>query len=137
MFKSLSALALAGVIAVTSLATSAAPARADDDAFVKFLFGAAALAIIANELNDHDRDVVVVKPHKYKKVYRSKRLPSSCRVTLERPNGKRVKIYTRACLNRKGYTPVGAPKCRRSAYWNGRNHVFFTAACLRRHGFDV
>lgn len=135
MFKSLSALALAGVIAVTSLATTAAPARADDDAFVKFLFGAAALAIIANELNDHD-DVVVVRPHNHKKVYR-KHLPSSCRVTVQRPNGKRVKIYTRDCLDRKGYTPVGAPDCRRSAYWNGRNHVYFTAACLRRHGFDV
>lgn len=136
MFKSLSALALASAIAVTTFAGSAAPARADSDDFGKFLFGAAVLAIIASSIDDHDDDVVVVKPKKHYKQH-AKRLPSACRVVVQRPNGHRLTVYTARCLSNKGYMPIGAPSCRRTAKWNGQRHTYFTAPCLRNHGFAV
>lgn len=136
MFKSVTTLALAGVIAVTTFAGSAAPARADNDDLARFLFGAAALAIIAGAVNDHHNDnVVVVKPHKPQK--HAKYLPASCRTTVQRSNGKRFNIYTQRCLQKKGYMPIGAPDCRRTAVWNGKKHVYFPASCLRQKGFAV
>ena len=64
--KSFLSMAMAAIIAVTSVGMTAAPARADNDT-AKIIVGAAALGIIAAAIADaHDNDrVYVTRQHNY------------------------------------------------------------------------
>lgn len=112
------ALALAGALA------TAVPARAQSsDEVVRFLLGAAAVAIIIRGLDDSHRPAHAGHG----------RLPAGCLETILL-QGRHVDVYNRGCLRRAGYhdLPGWCEVSYRTAH--GRRHGF-EATCLREAGY--
>jgi len=122
--------ALAAIaLALGLFATSAAPARASDDA-AKLLFGAATLAIIAGAVHAErdNRRHYDPRPHR---THRAVVLPHSCAFTV-RVQGKRHHAYGGRCLHRAGLR--GLPNRCVVGEWRG---AVYGARCLRRNGYVV
>lgn len=118
MILAAAAVALAGALA------TAAPARAQStDDLVRFLLGAAALAIIVRAIDDN-----------HSPQYLGDRvLPGACLETV-RLQGREVDVYNRNCLRRAGYRnlPDWCEVSYRTA--NGRRHGF-ESRCMYRAGY--
>lgn len=110
---------------------SAAPSRADSDTrkLMTFLFGAAALAILANELKDKDDDKpVVVTPEKPQGTL----LPAACAIEVQVKDSK--KAYTASCLRSYGYGRLPG-HCAVSAQVYGQAEWLYPAKCMREAGY--
>jgi len=114
-------------LALGLFATSAAPARASDDA-AKLLFGAAALAIIAGAVHAESDRRKHYDPRP-KRGHRAAVLPQRCQITV-RTNGNLRNGYRGRCLNRAGLR--GLPQRCVVGEWNG---AVYGARCLRRSGY--
>lgn len=111
---------------------SAAPSRADSDTrkLMTFLFGAAALAILANELKDKDKkdSPPVVVPEKPKGTL----LPAACAIEVPVKDSKRA--YTASCLRSYGFGRLPG-HCAVSARVYGQPEWIYPAKCMRAAGF--
>ena len=120
--------ALAAIaLAMGLFASSAAPARASEDA-AKLLFGAAALAIIAGAVHAerNNRKRYDPRPHR---PHRAVVLPQRCEITV-RAQGERHHAYSGHCLHRAGLR--GLPDRCIVGEWRG---AVYGARCLRRNGY--
>ncbi|WP_071674405.1 hypothetical protein [Nioella nitratireducens] len=158
--KRVAALGLAATIAVTGVAASSSPARADNDNLLRFLGGAAAIAIIAGAVEanrntrHHGHTYVPAQPPVTRYGYgygytppppppvpvpllpnRRLTLPGSCFNWFEGPNG-RVRGFGAHCLYQHGNGYASLPNsCRDEVFtYHGWRDVY-DAQCLYRHGY--
>ncbi len=113
---------LAGAVALAGLAASTAPARANDDV-VRFLLGAAALAVIVGAVDDRHR-----ARHLGNRV-----LPDSCRETA-RVRGRSIDIYNARCLRRAGYRSL-PQQCHVDLRTHHGRRAGYVAHCLQQAGY--
>ena len=136
MFKTFSAIALAATVGFTSLGITATPARANDD-LAKFIFGAIALGIIAqgiNEAHSNNNTPVVTPPRPNPP--RAVTIPARCerQVTI---NNRNRNIYRERCLRRNGVPLRRISSCARQGEIRGRIVTYYRKRCLRRAGHHV
>jgi hypothetical protein len=124
--RRLTALLVAGALILAGMIATAAPARAQsNDDIVRFLLGAAAIAIIIRSIDDNHRPI-----------YISPRvLPDSCLETA-RVQGRVVDVYHRGCLNRAGYRNL-PQHCEVSLRTHQGRRVGYEARCLYRAGYSA
>lgn len=117
-------LAAAALATVAALAP-AAPARAQDsDDLVRFLLGAAAVAVIVRAIDSNSRPEFI-SPYV---------LPDACLETV-RLDGRQVDVYNGRCLSRAGYS--GLPdRCAVDFRTNRGSRVGYEARCLYRAGYQ-
>ena len=156
MFKSAAAALLS--ISVAFGAVAPTPVQASDaDDIARFIFGAAALALIAKELRDDhgkDRDgrpdVHVHRPHNNNNVTitrpghspvitphrpnRQRAVPLSCRRTFETDRGRR-NVFGVPCLRREGVNIARLPeRCLRQVNLPRRTIDAYAQRCLVNNG---
>lgn len=117
------AVAAAIAVIVTSVAVSAAPARASDDALIRFLLGATAVAIIIGAASSSSRSGSSAQAR-----HRGDTLPRHCRETLS-VRGQHIHVYAARCLHKAG---LGNPpqQCRESVRTNRGVRDYYRARCL-------
>lgn len=122
--RRLTALLVAATLILAGMIATAAPARAQsNDDIVRFLLGAAAIAIIIRSIDDNHRPV-----------YISPRvLPDSCLETA-RVQGRVVDVYNQRCLNRAGYRNL-PQHCEVSLRTDRGHRVGYESRCLYRAGY--
>lgn len=125
---------LTGGIAVAALTlgvigTAPMPARADD-ALIKFLLGAAAVAVVVHGLKSGDAQTVHVPRHRPG----SRVLPHQCRETL-RIRNRDIEVYNARCLNRAGLHNL-PQRCHETVRTNRGQRGVYRARCLTRAGFQ-
>ncbi len=113
---------LAVAVALAGLAASTAPARASDD-LVRFLLGAAALAVIVGAVDDRHR-----ARHLGHRV-----LPDSCKETA-RVRGRSIDIYHARCLRRAGYHSL-PQHCHVDLRTHHGRRAGYVAHCLHQAGY--
>lgn len=148
MLKTLTATVLSATLALGTIAPTQAQAG-DADAVARFLFGAAALAIIANELNNNNqaharpsvqgrivhRDNSVITPHRQN---RARAVPRSCQRTLQTSAGNTRNVFGVPCLQRQGVAVARLPRtCLRTIELPRRTIDGFGKRCLLRNGVNV
>ena len=139
----LSATFAAVALALTSLAASATPARASDDAMIKLLLGAVAVAIIASGAaqsratthaprRQHARPHPHHAPHGYhaRPKHRARYLPQHC-ATSFRTGGKQYHAYSARCLHHAGLHRLPS-----ACVVSTRSGNLYATHCLRRHGYS-
>lgn len=127
--KHLTACLAAAALAFTSLAASTSPARANDDALVKFLLGATAIAIIAagtSKSRRKSQPKYHAPPHHH---HRAHSLPAHCQ-TNYRAKGKTYRAYKAGCLHHAGMRHL-PHACLVSTH---HGHVY-AGHCLAQHGY--
>ncbi len=140
----LSATFAAVALALTSLAASATPARASDDAMIKLLLGAAAVAIIASGAaqsratthaprHPHTRPQPYHAPRGYHAgpKHRARYLPQHC-ATSFRAGGKHHHAYSARCLHHAGLRNL-PHQCHETVRTNHGMRSVYRARCLERH----
>jgi hypothetical protein len=131
--KRLTACLAAAALAFTSLAASTSPARANDDALVKFLLGATAIAIIAagtSKSRGKSQSSKHAHPHHYHHAPRhAVFLPAHCQ-TSYRSKGKTYRAYKAGCLHHAGMRHL-PHACLVSTH---HGHVY-RGHCLAQHGY--
>jgi len=124
-------IALAGVLAVTSLTATANPARAGNNNDVAtVILGAAALYLLFNDHNNGSKQVHY--NHGLRKV-----VPYKCRSVIRTHHGKR-RVFARHCLkhnmSRKAFRKL-PNACKTSIQTRHGWRKVYKAKCLRRHGW--
>lgn len=118
------------------LTVAAVPAHADknSDQVLGVLAGIAAVAIIANSLDNNKPKpaAVPVQPTPTHNVA----LPNSCALWIEGQD-RNAAIYSERCLNSQGYIYNLPTGCARKASVFGRNDRIYPARCLAQAGFTV
>ncbi len=132
----------AAALAVTSLSASTTPARASDDAVVKFLLGATAIAIIAagtsksrsNPPKTHKQHAAPRHHHAPKThSHRSRHavlLPQHC-ATRYRAHGKTYRAYQAGCLHHAGLRRLPS-----ACLISTRSGHVYGGHCLSQHGYQ-
>lgn len=119
---------LVGVLAAAALAIAATlssqgPARAQDtDDLVRFLLGAAAIAVIVRAIDDSHRPQFLGEV-----------LPESCLETV-RLQGRQIDVYNRNCLRRAGYRNL-PDRCEVSYRTAAGRRSGYEARCMYRSGY--
>lgn len=124
LLRRMTAVLAAAALALASALAASGPARAQSsDDLVRFLLGAAAIAIIVRAIDESHTPVFLG----------DRVLPDSCLETV-RIQGREVDVYNRRCLQRAGYRnlPERCEVSYRTA--NGRRHGF-EARCMYRAGY--
>jgi len=111
------ALALAGVLATP------APARAQSDDLIRFLLGAAAIAVIVRAIDDNARGRYIDRWT----------LPDACLETV-RVRGRTADVYHRGCLRRSGYRNL-PHRCEVTLRTHHGHRIGFEAGCMYRAGY--
>ena len=115
---------LAGAVALAGLASSAAPARSSDaDDLIRFLLGAAAVAVIIGAIDDR---------HSPRYIDRWV-LPDSCLETA-RVRGRNVEVYNARCLQRAGYRNL-PQRCHIELRVHRGTRGSYVARCLYNAGY--
>lgn len=115
---------LAGAVALAGLASSAAPARSSDaDDLIRFLLGAAAIAVIIGAIDDRHRPRYLGRWV----------LPDSCLETA-RVRGRNVAVYNARCLSRAGYSNLPR-RCYVDLRTHRGNRGSYVATCLYDAGY--
>ena len=142
MFKTLSAAALSLTIGLTSFGATATPAQANED-LAKFIFGAIALGVIANAVNqanagnNHAPAATQARPHRpVVTPQRGVRIPARCERQV-RINNRNRNVFGAPCLRRNDVPLRRISACARSGSIQGRNLTYYPKACLRRNGHRV
>lgn len=116
-------LVLAGAVALAGVTATATPARSDVDDLIRFLFGAAAVAVIIGAIDDRHRPRYISRWV----------LPDSCMETA-RVRGRNVAVYNARCLQRAGYS--GLPRnCHIDLRVQRGHRASYVAQCLYRAGY--
>jgi len=140
MTRTVTALALSLSIFMTSLAATAAPARADSEDVAKVLTGLAVLGIIAAAIDKRNekkatrtqthRPVVAPRPVPVRKV-----APRRCLREQWTHRGTRL-VYGAKCMKR--HANANPPRtCLREADINNGPRYFYTKRCLRKRGWRI
>ncbi len=124
LFSRLAALVAAAAVTLAGLAGSATPARASDDALLKFLLGATAIAIIVHSASSA-RAQPPARGHAP-----PRGLPSHCRETLS-IHGRHVTVYNARCLKRTGLRNL-PEHCHETVRTNHGLRSVYRARCLER-----
>lgn len=133
--------------AATVLTATTMPAQADrrSDDFAKALAAIAAVALIANQLDDrYDggrpyRPPVVTAPrpqHPRPEPSRRPRVPSVCAIEIE-DDYNVSNVYGERCLRNEGFDYRLPQRCAREVRLQGRNDRIYTERCLREAGFRI
>lgn len=122
--KATSALVAAG-IAMGAMTLPAAPAQASDDALIKLLLGAAAVAIVVHAARSDGRSSRS-QPH-------SRELPNHCRETWNVRN-RNISLYHAQCLRDAGLRNL--PRhCLENTRTNRGQRSVYRAGCLHDAGY--
>lgn len=151
MFKTFSAAALSLTIGLTSFGATATPAQANDD-LAKFIFGAIALGVIANGINqanagNNSATVTTTRQHRptvtqqhrprvTHQAQRGVRIPANCERQVRINNNNR-NVFGAPCLRRNNVPLHRISACARTGSIQGRNLTYYPKACLRRNGHRV
>jgi len=144
---------LSVVTAATVMTATAMPAHADrrSDDFAKALAAIAAIALIANQLQDRDVRPYrppVVQPHRppvvthprpqrpHPEPSRRPRVPSVCAIEIE-DDYDISRVYGERCLRREGFDYRLPQRCAREVRLQGRDDRIYTERCLRDAGFRI
>ena len=137
----LTACLAAAALALTSFAASTTQARASDDAFVKFLLGATAIAIIAaGTSKSRSRSSGPQKHHAQPRHYHAPKahaqpprravfLPRHC-ATSYRAHGKTHRAYQAGCLHHAGVRHLP-----HACLVSTRQGHVYGGHCLAQHGY--
>lgn len=124
--RRLAALILAAALATAGLITVTAPARAQSsDDLVRFLLGAAAVAVIIRSI-DGNASVRYID---------RRTLPQECLETV-RMRGRHVDVFHGGCLRRAGYRSL-PQRCEVSFRTNRGQRTGYEARCLQRLGYSI
>ena len=144
MHRKFIAIVIAATVAVTTLAASAAPARAGGDDLAKILAGVAAVAIIGKvvkDQRDEKREVSRRRPHVEprplpRRVQR-RSLPRRCFRAVETRYGT-ARMFGKRCLQRHYRHVDSLPRACAQRIWtpNGVRRGF-EPSCLRQHGYRM
>ncbi len=126
----LKAFGAAAVLALASVTTAPTQARASDDELIRFLLGAAAVAVIVHSFTDRPRES---RPRDTGRRYTGNVLPGHCLETL-RVRGRHVDVYNARCLRQAGVTRLPG-RCAETIPTNrGQRHIY-REQCLLNAGF--
>ncbi len=125
LHKRLTTLIAAASVTLAAFASSTSPARASDDALLKFLLGATAIAIIV-----HGASNARAEPQRSGQA-RPRGLPQHCRETLS-INRRHVMVYNAQCLRNAGLRNL-PQQCRETIRTNHGPRSVFRAGCLERN----
>lgn len=117
------ALIAALALALAGLATTPGPARASDDDLLRFLLGAAAVAVIIRSIDGQGRGRYIDRWT----------LPDACLETV-RARGRTVDVYHRGCLNRADYRNLPG-HCQINLNTDRGRRVGYEALCLYNAGY--
>lgn len=136
--------------AITVTAVSSAPARADEEDVLKFIFGAAALFAIANALDDNDARVSSTSPYRPvtrpeirprplpDRAYRAKPIPARCLKYVESRKGNTVRLIGQKCVKRHyRHVHLLPDACRTKVKTDNGVRRGYGPKCLRRQGFRL
>ncbi len=118
-------LAAAVAVAVAGVVSAPTQARASDDDLIRFLLGAAAVAVIVHSFSDRPRDT--------SRRYTGNVLPDHCRETL-RARGRLVEVYNAHCLQRAGLNRL-PHHCAETVPTNRGDRRVFRERCLTQAGY--
>lgn len=114
----------ASAVALTALASTARPARADTDEILRFLTGAIIIGAIAGAINENHTP-------NYQGRYV---LPDSC-LEVYNISGRQVQTYNAGCLSRGGYNGLPS-QCYRDFGYHGGRRGAYVAECLFDAGYQ-
>jgi hypothetical protein len=131
----------AAATALGLLASTAIPARADNDDLAKALAALAIVGIIVNESQKSRQRNRVQQhqnpyPHYKPQPTRHPRVPSVCAIEISGNSGTAT-VYGESCLRDQGFNFRLPEYCARSARIYGRNDRIYSDQCLRDAGFRV
>lgn len=137
------AMVAAAATALGLLASTAVPARADNDDLAKALAALAIVGIIANEAKkSRERERARAQqhynpyPHYKPQPSRHPRVPSVCAIEISGNSGTAT-VYGESCLREQGFNFRLPEYCARTARIYGRNDRIYSDQCLRDAGFRV
>ena len=142
MKKLIATTLIAGAMALNPMASAPAQAGDTKDA-IGIILGLAALAAIANEIDDNrasrhnraSRNSVIIRNNNQR--HRARVLPAQCLRTLETDRGLRNVLRAR-CLERNGVRTARLPdRCERTIQTRRGFGTGFAARCLQRQGFAI
>ncbi|SDW22175.1 hypothetical protein [Roseicitreum antarcticum] len=114
---------------VAAVVSGAAPARASNDDLIRFLLGAATVAVIVHSFNDRDPDLAPGRR------YGPNEVPGHCAETL-RVRHRDMTVYNARCLSQAGV--VNLPqRCLESVQTNRGSRDVYRGNCLERSGYRV
>lgn len=114
-------------LVVAAVVSGTTPARASNDDLIRFLLGAATVAVIVRSFNDRD-------PTPDRR-YRADELPAHCAETL-RVRRQHVTVYNAQCLSRAGVHNL-PQRCYEAIPTNHGTRQVYRAQCLERSGYRV
>ncbi|MGP9790084.1 hypothetical protein [Roseinatronobacter sp. NSM] len=127
--KTTGALLAAGV-ALGAVALPATPAKASEDALVKFLLGAAAVAIVVHAARSDGG-----APSRGRPQHNSRELPAQCQETWSVRN-RNILLYNAQCLHDAGLRTL--PRhCLDTTRTNRGQRSVYRASCLQDAGFHA
>ncbi len=132
----------AAATALGLLASTAVPARADNDDLAKALAALAIVGILVNEQRksrerERARAQQHHKPHPHhQQPSRHPRVPSVCAIEIAGNSGTAT-VYGERCLREQGFNFRLPEYCARTARIYGRNDRIYSDQCLRDAGFRV
>lgn len=112
---------------IAAIVSGSTPARASNDDLIRFLLGAATVAVIVRSFNDRDPTPT--------RRYRSNELPAHCVETL-RVRQRHVDVYNARCLSRAGVHNL-PQRCHEAIPTNRGTRQVYRARCLERSGYRV
>jgi hypothetical protein len=116
------ALIAAAALALAGVMSTAKPARADDE-LIRFLLGAAAIAVIIRAIDGNARVTYIDRWT----------LPDACLETV-RVQGRVIDVYHRGCLQRAGYRQL-PQRCEVGFRTRQGHRTGYEAGCLYRAGY--
>lgn len=136
-FSRLIAAGVALMMALSTVAATSVPARADSDSdtLLKALIGIGAVAIIANEVKkdkkrDRQRD-----DWRDEDDWRRSYVPSRCAIDIDAGRGRSGTVYSESCMRREGVEGRMPRNCGHDIRFEGRRDRVFSEDCLREAGF--
>lgn len=114
-------------LVIAAVVSGAKPARASNDDLIRFLLGAATVAVIVRSFSDRD-----ATPDRR---YRAHELPGHCAETL-RVRQRHVTVYNAQCLSRAGVRNL-PQRCYEAIPTNHGTRQVYRAQCLERASYYV
>jgi hypothetical protein len=145
--RRLVAVVAAAATALGLLASTAIPARADNDDLAKALAALAIVGIIANETKksrereraraqQHHNPPPQYHPQYHPQPTRQPRVPSVCAIEISGNSGTAT-VYGERCLRDEGFNFRLPQYCARTARIYGQSDRIYSDQCLRDAGFRV
>ncbi|MCC5957724.1 MAG: hypothetical protein JJU08_00085 [Rhodobacteraceae bacterium] len=122
---------MAAGVAMGAMTLPATPAQASDDALVKFLLGAAAVAIVVHAARSDSGNRA--RPPQGRPHQNSRELPSHCQETWSVRN-RNISLYNAQCLHDAGLRSLPR-QCLENTRTNRGQRSVYRAACLHDAGY--